>query len=106
MRDYFPTRHAAKAMAERSITWAEILEIIEKPEVTYESNTGKNAGKDSTIHQRGSLYVVVANSPTFSFHDSAKQYPLYAVITCGLRTTLVWNNEDARQRAIVHEEDG
>jgi hypothetical protein len=96
--EYYPTRHAVEAMTSRSITWAEVLWVLQQPEVTYRSDTGKHAGKDTSIKQRGSLYVVVANQPDFSQEDSSKQFPLHAVITIGLRSTLVWNNTDAIAR--------
>ena len=96
--EYFPTRHVVGAMAERNITWAEVLWVLEEPAISYASTTGAHAGKNTCIKQRGSLYVVVANSPTFSHHDTEKAHPMYAVITTGLRRTLVWNNTEAANR--------
>ena len=99
MRDYFPTKHAVTSMAARDIPWAEVLWVLEQPEVTY-SNTSKgpHAGKHTQIHQRGRLYVVVSLIPEYSRHDAAKEHPLYTVVTTGLRTQRQWTNEDARAR--------
>lgn len=98
MPEYFFTKHALEAMESRSITHKEVLEVLRLPEVSYRSNTGPHAGKNSVTHQRGKLYVVVAGTPTYHHTDFAKQFPCYAVITAGLRSTEQWNNEDAINR--------
>ncbi len=98
MRSYFPTKHAAQAMSQRDVTWAEILEVLASPEVVYAGDRGAHAGKDSEIHQRGELYVVVGRKPTFDYYDTGQERPLYAVITVGLRSDRQWNNDDMRRR--------
>lgn len=95
---FYPTRHAAKSMVARNITWAEILDAITAPDVVYESNTGKHAGKNSSTYQKDKLYVIVANEPSYLYYDSDHEWPLRAVITCGLRAQHQWTDAEAIAR--------
>lgn len=97
-KGYYPTKHAVKSMSDRDIGWAEVLWVLAAPEVTYSGAVGKHAGKHTEIHQRGRLYVVVAQHPTFEHFDTSHETPLFAVITVGLRRTQVWTNQDAIER--------
>lgn len=100
MRDYFPTKHAVSSMAAREIPWAEVLWVLAQPEVTYVNRRTSDNGDDrkARVNQRGRLYVVTSGTPEYSRHDEAKEFQLYAVLTCGLRRTKQWNDEDARAR--------
>lgn len=101
MADYFPTKHAVQAMAARGVTWAEILQVLDQPEVVYSGSSGAHAGKGTEIRQRDKLYVVVSTTPVFDYYDKAKQTPLLAVVTVGLRTERRWNNDDMLRRDAV-----
>lgn len=47
-----PTRHARDVMAERDVTWAEVVEVVDRPENVYTS-------RGDFVFQKGSLAVVV-----------------------------------------------
>lgn len=104
MPDYKFTKHALQAMADRQISPSEVLEVVRNPEVTYRNNTGPYAGRDSLIHQRGKLYVVVAGTPDFSAYDTSHLHPCYAIITAGLRSTEQWTNADVINRHVDTKE--
>lgn len=77
--EYYPTRHAVEQMKARSLSWADVLEIVNEPEVTF--------GPDSRgrrVLQKGSLAVPVARDG--------------AVITVLLRSQDQWTNEDVMNR--------
>ena len=101
--ELYPTRHCVETMAERGISWAEILQIFAQPDVTYGGSTGPHADKNSTTYQRGELFAIIANTPEYSRHDSAKQFPMHAVLTTGLRSTKQWTNGDVRSRSTTQK---
>lgn len=78
-REVYPTKHLLKNMRERHVTWAEIVDIIDHPEVI--------SGPDMqgrSVYQKGKLSVVVARKGD--------------VITVLLRQEQQWTNEDAQKR--------
>ena len=102
---YYPTKHAVQVMSARDITWAEVLEVLEAPEVLYQ-NTQRTTHVRSNVHQRGNLFVVSAMTADFDRHDSDQSTPMFAVITVGLRQQRTWCNADvvARNRILTKEE--
>lgn len=81
MNDFVPTNHLLEKMRLRNITWAEIIEVLEKPEVTF----GPDLRGRKTV-QKGDLAVVVSGSG--------------AVITVLLRDADQWTDEDVRDRTV------
>ena len=79
MTDYHPTPHLLEKMNARDVTWANIIEVIEKPEVIY----GPDA-KGRRVMQKDNLSVVVAAND--------------AVITVLLRDEEHWDDQKARNR--------
>lgn len=77
--DIYPTKHLLEKMQEREITWAEIVDVVDRPEVIY----GPDA-KGKRILQKGELGVVVDKYGN--------------VITALLRQESQWTSEDARKR--------
>lgn len=77
--EYYPTRHVVEKMNARNITWAEILEIVEKPEVTFGPDT-----RGRKVLQKDDLAVVVGSDN--------------AIVTVLLRDEDQWTDEDARKR--------
>ena len=75
----FPTKHSLEAMAARNVTWGEIVDAVEKPEVSFGPDE-----RGRMVHQKGLIAVVVAESG--------------AVITVLLRQGTRWTDEDARNR--------
>lgn len=76
----YPTNHLREAMASRDVTWAEIVEVVQKPEVSFGPDM-----QGRFVLQKGDLSVVVAD------RDGA-------VLTVLLRSETQWSNEDARSR--------
>lgn len=98
MPDYYPTRHAVEAMAARGVTWAEVLEVLHRTEVSYTQDNDPRYPPDRRVHQYGRLYVVVGTKPTYARSDTAEEHPAFPVITVGLRQTRQWNDADVRNR--------
>lgn len=80
MKDVYPTKHVLEKLATRDVTWGQIVEVVENPEVIYGPD---HRGKK--ILQRGKLSVVVAADG--------------AVVTVLLRSEEQWDDGDARSRA-------
>ena len=74
---WYPTRHAVDKMKNRDISWAEVLEIIEHPEVKWIDG-------DSSVYQKGDLAVVVCNDGK--------------IVTVLYRVQDEWTDEDVRNR--------
>lgn len=97
MPEYFPTKHAVAKMAAREVTWAQVLQVVAAPENTW-SGSGGYHRNNSTVMQRGDLYVVVGNTPEYDKFDTAKEHPLVPIITVGLRQQDQWTDDDIRNR--------
>ena len=78
-RDPYPTKHFIEKMNARAVTWAEVVEIVDAPEVVY----GPDA-RGHRILQRGDLSVVVASDG--------------AVLTVLLRNEDEWDDDQAKSR--------
>ena len=66
-------------MRRRDITWADVMRVLDAPEVVYRQNN-----RNGIVHQRGDLAVVVGDDRT--------------VITVLLRATHRWDDTDCRNR--------
>ncbi len=77
--EVYPTKHLLEQMENRAVTWGEIIDVVEKPEVTFGPD---HLGRKSV--QRGNLCVVVARDG--------------AVLTVLLRQGEQWTNDDAKGR--------
>lgn len=77
-----PTPHLLDSMKKRDVTWAEILEICEKPEVVYGPDH-----RGRKVLQKGDLSVVVTAKGD--------------VITVLLRNEDRWDDTQARNRKKV-----
>lgn len=78
--ELFPTTHLIEKMKARKVTWGEIVETVEKPEVSFGPDE-----RGRMVHQKGSLAVVVSRSNN--------------VITVLFRQEKQWTDEDmARNR--------
>lgn len=77
--DYYPTDHLREKMKARNVTWAEIVDILEHPEVSFGPDF-----KDKRVLQKGDLAVVVGRDN--------------AVITVLLRDADQWTDEQAASR--------
>lgn len=83
-REWEPTPHLIQKMNDRKVTWAEVVDILDHPEVIYgPDNRGRR------IHQKGDLSVVVSREG--------------AVITCLLRQKEQWTDDEARNRTRVRK---
>lgn len=80
-KDIYPTKHLLEKLDAREVTWGEIVEVVEHPEVVYGPDY-----RGKKIHQKGDLSVVVA--------------PDGAVLTVLLRDEKQWNDEQARERSL------
>lgn len=79
--DYFPTKHLREKMAARNVTWAEIVDILDMPEVSFGPDfQGKR------VLQKGDLAVVVGRDN--------------AVITVLLRDADEWDDAQASSRSV------
>ena len=78
-REVYPTKHLLKNMRERHVTWAEVVDIIERPEVVSGPDM---QGRE--VYHKGKLSIVVARNGD--------------VITVLLRQEKQWTNEDAQKR--------
>ncbi len=78
-KDIHPTPHLIDSMQARNVTWGEIVEIVNNPEVVYGPDP-----EGRSIMQKGRLSVVVS-------YDGA-------VITVLLRQNKKWNNDQAGNR--------
>lgn len=77
--EYHPTPHLVEKLKVRDVTWGNILDCLEHPEVVYPDKL------DRKRYQKGDL-CVVANRKG-------------AVITVLLRKEDQWTDEDARNRS-------
>lgn len=77
--DIYPTKHVREQMEARDVTWGEIVDIVEHPEVVYGPDP-----KGRKIVQKGDLSIVLA--------------PDGAIVTVLLREETAWDNEQARAR--------
>lgn len=77
--EHYPTQHLLEKMKARDVKWAEVMEVIEKPEVVYGPD---RQGRRN--YQRGDLCVIVSGQN--------------AVITVLIRNLEQWSDEDARNR--------
>lgn len=75
----YPTPHLIEKMNARDVTWAEILDVIDHPEVVYGPD---RQGRRN--YQKGDLCVVVTSQK--------------AVVTVLIRNSEQWSDEDARNR--------
>lgn len=79
---WYLTDHARKRAAERSITHAELFQVVEEPEVTYDQS---DHGPNRQVRQRGQLGVVVDRSTgavitvVFRHHDLWLKQPASTV---------------------------
>lgn len=78
-QDYFPTKHLLEKLSARNVTWAEIVDIVEHPDVVY----GPDIQGRRTL-QRGELCVIVGKDN--------------AVLTVLLRNADQWDDDQARDR--------
>ena len=78
-REIYPTKHLVKNMRERHVTWGEIVDIVDHPEVVTSPDM-----QGRQLYQKGKLSVVVARNGD--------------VITVLLRQEQQWTNEDAKKR--------
>lgn len=77
----FPTRHLVQRLKDRNITWAEVVEVIDRPDVTFGPDE-----KGYMVLQKGDLGVVVSRQG--------------GVITVLLRDAAQWTDEDVRRRSV------
>lgn len=84
-QEIYPTKHVLEKLDARDVTWAEIVDVVDHPEVVYGPDY-----RGKKIHQKGDLSVVVA--------------PDGAVLTVLLRDKEQWTDEQAIARKI--EETG
>lgn len=77
--EHYPTPHLLEKMKARDVKWAEIMEVIQHPEVVYGPDT-----QGRRNFQKGDLCVVVSRHK--------------AVITVLIRNLEQWSDEDARNR--------
>ena len=77
--EHYPTQHLLEKIKARDVKWAEIMDVIEHPEVVYGPD---RQGRRN--FQRGDLCVVVSGQK--------------AVITVLIRNLDQWTDEDARNR--------
>lgn len=82
MKIWRPTKHAVAKMTARDVAWAEVMEVLQRPEVVYRDT---RRSPRQQVMQRGDLAVVV---------DPADG----AVITVLLRSDQQWDDADARGR--------
>ncbi len=75
--ELFPSKHAVDAMRRRMVSWAEVLDVVKLPEVTYTSD-------GDVMFQRGKLSVVIAKNQV--------------VKTVLRREVQQWDDRDARRR--------
>lgn len=75
----YPTNHSLQKMKDRAITWAEVVDIVERPEVVYGPDY-----QGRRILQKGDLSVVVGRDG--------------AVVTVLLRSEEQWTDEEAKSR--------
>lgn len=78
-REIYPTDHLREKMRSREITWAEIVEVADHPEVIYGPDE-----RGRRILQRGKLSIVLDRGNN--------------VITALLRQEEQWTDEEARER--------
>lgn len=78
-KEFYPTPHLIENLEKRNVTWSEIVDILDKPDVSYGPDV-----RGRMVHQKGDLSVVVARDNS--------------VITVLLRSAETWSNEDARKR--------
>lgn len=79
MSEYYPTKHLMEKLEERKITWGEVIDVVENPEVTF----GPDHRGRKTL-QKGDLCVVVGSDN--------------AVVTVLLRNAEQWTAQDAQAR--------
>lgn len=78
-RDLYPTKHSIQTMRARKISWADVVEVANNPEVTYGPDL-----RGVVNYQKGKLCVLVSKDG--------------AVVTVLLRKGEKWTDEDARNR--------
>lgn len=98
MKQYYPSKHAVQQMSARDVSWADVLHVLDFPEVKYVNRETDGPGK-AEVHQRGNLYVVVSLEPTKMPRHAESDTDYHAVITVGLRQSDQWNNSDVRNRS-------
>lgn len=79
MRMFFPTPHLREKLEAREITWAEIVDVLENPEVAF----GPDAKGRMTV-QKDNLCVVVGRDG--------------GVVTVLLRQQNQWTDEEMKKR--------
>ena len=77
--DAYPTKHVLEKIQARDVTWGEIVEVIEKPEVIYGPDF-----RGRKVLQRGTLTVVLGRDG--------------AVVTVLLRSEEQWDDTDMKTR--------
>lgn len=92
--EYWPSKHALSSMSKRDISWGQVLEVLNAPEVTYH-NTAPSDGNRGVVHQRGHLFVVTMPTPHRHTDDGV---PVFRVMTVGLRQEDQWSDADVRNR--------
>lgn len=80
---FFPTPHLMEKLKLRNITWAEVVDICEAPEVTYGPDP-----QGRKVLQKGDLSVVLA--------------PGNAVVTVLLRDAENWDDKKVRDRRLFN----
>ena len=75
----YPTRHLIEKMSDRQVTWAEILDVVDHPEVVYGPDR-----KGRSVYQKGDLGVVASRDGN--------------IITVLLRQEENWTSEEVRNR--------
>lgn len=78
-KNIYPTKHVIEKLDARDVTWAEIVDVVDHPEVVYGPDY-----RGKKIHQKGVLSVVVA--------------PDGAVLTVLLRDEQQWTDAHAQAR--------
>lgn len=78
--EIYPTPHLIAKMQARDVTWGEIVETVNKPDVSFGPDE-----RGRMVHQKGQLAVVVGGNG--------------GVITVLLRKEEQWNDDDARNRS-------
>lgn len=78
---FYPTPHLLEKLKLRNVSWGEIVDICEKPEVVYGPDP-----QGRKVLQKGELAVVLA--------------PGNAVVTVLLRDAEKWTDQKARDRRV------
>lgn len=78
-QEVFPTKHALEKMQGRDVTWGEIIDVVNNPEVVYGPDF-----RGAKNYQKGDLCVIVARDG--------------AIVTVLLKSQNEWNDTHAKSR--------